>query len=106
MLGKPRGELADRGRLPGAVDADDDDHGGLVRDVENRRLAEQLGHLLRERRVQIRKLTARFEPAHELGGRAHADIARDQRFLEPLPVGVVTGIERRSRRELSGQRAT
>ena len=104
MLGQPRRELADRRRLAGAVDADDEDHGRLVSDVEDRRLAEELGHLLRERRVQIRELAARLEPAHELGGRADADVARDQRLLEPLPVGVVAGVERRRRGELAGQR--
>ena len=50
------------------------------------------------------ELVAGLEPAHELGGRAHADVALDQRLLEPLPVLVVAGIEGR-RGELAGERA-
>ena len=91
--------------LPGPVDADDEDHGRLVRDVEDRRLAEELGHLLGERRVEIRELAARLEPPHELGGGADADVAGDERLLEPLPVRVVAGIERGRRHDLAGERA-
>ena len=105
VLREPRRELADRRRLAGAVDADDEDHGGLVGDVEDRRLAEELGHLLGQRRVQIRELAAGLEPPHELGGGADADVAGDERLLEPLPVGVVAGIERGRRRELARERS-
>ena len=41
--------------------------------------------LLRERLVQVAELAARLEPPDELGRRAHADVAGDQRLLEPLP---------------------
>ena len=105
VLGEPRRELADRRRLARPVDADHEDHGRLVGHVENRRLAEELGHLLGERRVQIRELAARLEAPHELGSGADADVAGDERLLEPLPVRVVAGIERGRRHELAGERA-
>ena len=49
-------------------------------------------------------LAACFEPAHELGRCAHADIRADQRLLEPLPRKLVAGIERR-RGQLLRERA-
>ena len=104
VLRQPRRELPDRRGLAGAVDADDEDHGRLVGEVEHRRLAKQLRRLLREGRVQVRELPARLEPPHELGGCAHADVAGDQRLLEPLPVGVVARVERRCGGELAGER--
>jgi hypothetical protein len=55
------------------------------------RLAEHLRDLLRERAVQVGQLVPRFESAHELGGGTHADIALDQRLLEPLPVLALPG---------------
>ena len=64
-------------------------------DVERRRLAEELGDLLRERRAEVADRAAGLEPAHQLGGRAHADVAGDQRLLEPLPRALVAGVERR-----------
>ena len=67
-------------------------------------LAEHLGDLLRERAVQVGQVVAGLEPAHELGGRADADVALDQRLLEPLPVLVVAGIEGRGG-ELAGESA-
>jgi hypothetical protein len=68
------------------------------------RLAEELGHLLGERRVQVPELTARLEPPYELGGRPDADVAGDERLLEPLPVGLVSGVEGRRRGELARER--
>ena len=62
------------------------------------RLAEHVGDLLHERRAEVAELVPRLQPAHELRGRAHADVALDQRLLEPLPVLGVAGIERRSRK--------
>ena len=105
MFREPCRELADRRRLPGAVDADDEDHRRLVSDVEDRGRSEQLGHLLGERLVEIRQLAAALEPPHELGGGANADVAGDERLLEPLPVRVVAGVERGRRHELAGERA-
>ena len=75
-----------------------------MRDVERRRLAEQRRDLLCQRFVQIAELTACLEPLHELGRRADADVAHDECFLEPLPVSVVSGVERRGR-ELARERA-
>ena len=46
-------ELADRRRLAGAVDADDEHDARLAGEVDARRLAEELGDLLRERLVQV-----------------------------------------------------
>ena len=104
MLAELLRELADRRRLAGAVDADDEDHARLRADVQRRRLAEQLRDLLRERLAEIAELAAGLEPANELGGGAHADVAADQRLLEPLPVLLVARIEG-SRGELAGERA-
>ena len=98
------GELADRRRLAGAVDADDEDDGGRVRDVERRRLAEQRRDLLGERLAELGQLLPRLEPPDQLGRRAHADVGVDQRLLEPLPRGVVGRVERRDL-DLLGQRA-
>ncbi len=104
MLGEPRRELADRRRLAGAVHADDEDHARPCLHVQRARVAEQLCHLVDERRAEIADLTARLEPAHELGGRRHADVCLDQRLLEPLPREVVRRIERRGS-DLLGERA-
>ena len=97
-------QLADRRGLPRAVHTDHEDHARLTGEIERAGLAEHLGDLLGERPVQVGQLVARLEPAHELGGRADADVALDQRLLEPLPVLVVARIEGRGR-ELAGQRA-
>ena len=66
---------------------------GLLRQVQRARVAEELGDLLRERVAEVAELAAGLEPAHELGGRAHADVALDQRLLEPLPGLLVAGVE-------------
>jgi hypothetical protein len=66
-----------------------------VREVERRRLAEERGDLLREGRIQLGEILARLEPADQLGGRPYADVGVDQRFLEPLPRGIVTLASRR-----------
>ena len=95
MLGEPRGELADGRRLAGAVDADHQDHRGVVADVEDRRLPEELRNLVGECLVELRELASRFEPAHELGGGTDADVAGDERLLESLPVRLVAGVEHR-----------
>ena len=101
VLRELRRELADRRRLARAVDADDEDHGGRVREVERRRLTEQRGDLV----GQVADPAARLEPLHELGRRADADIAGDECLLEPLPVGLVGGIERHhGRRDLARER--
>ena len=40
-------------------------------------------------------VAARLEPSHELRRRGHADVAGDQRLLEPLPRRRVARVERR-----------
>jgi hypothetical protein len=74
-----------------------------VGDVEHGSLAEELGHLLGKRGVQIRELATRLQPPYELGGRADAYVPRDERLLEPLPIRVVAGIEGSRRCELAGE---
>ena len=101
VLAELAGELADGRRLPGAVDADDEDDARARVERERRRLAEQGLDLLDERVLEIAGDAARLEPAHELGRGGHADVAADQRLLEPLPrlvVGRVEGRRRRARR--------
>ena len=99
------GELADRRRLAGAVDADDEDDARALGQVQRSRLAQHLGDLLRERPIEVGQVVASLQPAHELGGGADADVALDQRLLEPLPVLVVPGIEGRGG-ELARERPT
>src|SRR5581483_11843477 len=87
-------ELADRRRLAGAVDADDEDHGGPVGvELEARRRPEERGDLVREREVQIAELLPLLESADELSGRGDADVGLQERFLEALPRRLVAGIE-------------
>ena len=95
MLAQPVGELADRRRLAGAVDPDDEHDRRVAGQLDARRLSEELGHLLRKRLVQIDEPAAQLEPPHQLGGGRDADVPRDQRLFEPLPRGGVAGIERR-----------
>ena len=98
VLVKLAGELADRRRLPRAVDADDEDHARLGLERERRRLAEERLDLLDEGVLEIAGDPARLEPPHELGRRRDADVASDQRLLEPLPRLVVGRVERRPTR--------
>ena len=94
MLTELLSELADGRRLAGAVDADDEDHRGLRAEGERRRRAEQLLDLLRERLAEVAHLAARLEPPHDLRRRANADVAVDERLLEPLPGLLVARVER------------
>ena len=96
-------QLADRRRLPGPVDADDEDHRRFGAQVEARRAAQELRGLVAERGAQLAGYLARLEPLDELGRRRDPDVGRDQRLLEPLPCLVVARVERR-RRDLLGQR--
>ena len=68
------------------------------------RLAEHRRDLLLERLAEVGQVAAGLEPAHELGGGAHTDVAVDQRLFEPLPVLRIARIEGR-RRQLARQRA-
>jgi hypothetical protein len=90
-------ELPDRRRLPRAVDADNEDDGGVRRDVEGGRTAEDALDLLGQRLLEAPDRATHLQPAYELGGRLDADVASDQRLLEPLPGRVVAGIEGCSR---------
>ena len=104
MLVEVVGELADRRRLPGAVDADDEENARLVAHRERPRLPEHRRRFLDERLGEIAGHAARLEPLDELGGGRHADVGRDQRLLEPLP-GLVVGRVEGGCGELAGQRA-
>ena len=88
-------EFPDRRGLAGAVDADDEDDARLAGEVDARRVAEELGHLLRQRLVEAREVAARLEPSNELGRRGHTDVTGDQRLLQALPRCRVAGIEGR-----------
>ena len=97
-------ELAHGRRLAGAVDADDEDHGRLGAESDRGRGAEQLLDLLGERLAEVADLAASLEAPHDLGRGADADVAVDERFLEPLPGFLVGGVERAGR-DLGRQRA-
>ncbi len=75
VLGELARELADRRRLPGAVDADDEDHARLAVERERRRLAEERLDLLDER--LLRGLRSRLAPRAD--GRAPRSPARRRR---------------------------
>jgi hypothetical protein len=95
VLSQPVGELADRRRLAGAVDADDEHDTRLPRKLDSRRLAEEVRHLDGERLVEVGEIAACLEPSHELSRGGDADVAGDQRLLEPLPGRRLTRVERR-----------
>src|SRR5207302_7661220 len=97
-------ELADRRRLAGAVDADDENHARRSAHVQRAGISEERRDLVGESFAEIAELAARLEPLDELCRRADADIGLDQRLLEPLPGQVITGVER-SRLDLLGERA-
>ena len=91
VLAQALGELADRRRLAGAVDADDEDDARLARRTSSvRGLAEQRAISSASASFRSVEVLARLEALHELGGRADADVGADQRFLEPLPGRGVT----------------
>ncbi len=92
MLRELARELSDRRRLPGPVDADDEDDGRALRSArQHRRIAEQRLDLLGERLAQVAELAARLEPPDELRRRRDADVGADQRDLEPLPRILLAG---------------
>ncbi len=104
VLAELLGELADRRRLAGAVDPDDEDHARLRGDVQGRGLAEQVGDLLRERLAEVAELAAGLQAADQLRSRPDPDVTADQRLLEPLPVLLVARVEGRGG-ELARERA-
>jgi hypothetical protein len=105
------GELADRRRLAGAVDADDEDDRRLVADVDRvvaraGQLGEQLGQPAGERLAADERALLGFalEPLDHLGGGACADVGVDQRLLEPLPGRLVEVALEQRRLDLGGER--
>ena len=103
VLAQLLGELADGRRLARAVDADDEDHGRLRAERERGRVAEQQLDLLGQRLAEVAELAAGLEPPHDLGRRPHADVAVDERLLEPLPRLLVACVEGAGG-DLGGQR--
>ena len=98
VLGELRRELPDRRGLAGAVHADDEHDRRLRGDVEARRAAEQRLHLFDETVLQTARRPPQLEATNQLGGRGHADVAADERLLEPLPRVSVGRVERAPRR--------
>ena len=105
MLAQLLRELADGGRLAGAVHTHDENHGRFRVEVERRRGAEQLLDLLGERVAEVGQLAARLQSPHDLRRGANAHITVDQGFLEPLPRFLVAGVER-ARGDLCSQGTT
>ena len=105
------GELADRRRLAGAVDADDEDHRRVGPQVDlvvagAGELGEQLREAVGQRLAadQVALLGLAFELLDDLGGRRGADVGVDQRLLEALPgVLVEVALEERGL-DLGGER--
>ncbi len=102
LVAQMPGELADRRRLAGAVNADGDDHRRLTADVDptltdTRRLGEQLDQPLAEHLAALEAAFAdfRFERRDDRRRRAGADVRHDQRLLEPFPGVLVEHTEQR-----------
>jgi hypothetical protein len=93
VLGKAVGELADRRRLAGAVDADDEYDARAVVHRERGRLAEQGRDLLHQCLRQVVDVTAPAEPLDEFVRRGHAHVGGDQCLLELLPRFVVARVK-------------
>ena len=105
VLAQLVGELADRRRLAGAVDPDDENHARPLVDGEARGAValEQCGRLLDQGFGHVARELTRLEPLHELGRGGNAHVGRDERLLEPLPRLVVRWVEGLER-QLLGQR--
>ena len=104
------GELADRRRLAGAVDADGHDHRRVVAYVDAvlaraGDAGEQLDEPLLQRLAALDHARGRLllELADDLRGRRRADVGHDQRLLQALPRLVVERVEER-RLDLGRQR--
>ena len=67
---------------------------GFAESVEARRAPEQRLHLLDETVLQTARRPPQLEATNQLGGCRHADVAADERLLEPLPRVRVGRVER------------
>ncbi len=103
VLAQPLGQLADRRRLAGAVDADDEQDARVGVHVERRRFAEQIRDLFRQGGGEVGDVLPPFEPLHERGRRGYAHVGTNQSLFETLPRGLVARIECCGG-ELGGQR--
>ena len=98
------GELADRRRLPRAVDADDEDD--RRRPIERQALLaldrDELGHDLLQPldELLLARGLALLQALHDLDSRRDAAVGGDQRLLDPFPRLLVARIEQ----QLAGQR--
>ena len=108
LLAQMPGQLSDRGRLPGAVHAGDEDHRWLRAQVDvvipgPRDVRQQLGQPLRERLAPADLAAGglALQLLHHLRGRARADVGVDQRLLQTLPCFVAQVLEQR-RLDLAG----
>ncbi len=105
------GDLADRRRLAGAVDADHQQHRRLAAEVDRGArgggdLGEDLDQALAHRLAvggDAAALDLVLEPFDHLGRGRRADVGEDQRLLQPLPGLVVDALEEAGR-DLLGQR--
>ena len=104
------GELADRRRLAGAVDADDQDQRRPLLDVEADAVAAaELGEQLDQpgadcvTALELAALDLGLEPADDVGGRPGADVGHDQGLLKPFER---LGVERleQARADLGSER--
>src|SRR4051795_5139590 len=110
-LAQVPGELADRRRLAGAVDADDEDDRRVGPQVDRvvagaRELGEQLGQAAGQRLAagKLALLGLALELLHHLGGGPGADVGVDQRLLQALPRLLVEVAFEQRRLDLGGQR--
>ena len=97
MLAEALGQLADRGRLAGAVDADDEHDRRPLGDGQRPRLAEQLLQLFRERRAEVAvgpRASSRRTSSAVAGTPTSAMISDSSRPLPGLVVRRVEGGER------------
>src|SRR5215210_8467328 len=103
MVAEFLGELPDRRRLAGSVDADDEDHRRLRVQIDRRWPAEEARRLVAQCFAEVAEVATCLQTLDELGRGRNAHVRGDQRLLEPLPGLVVARIEGGGR-ELLGER--
>jgi hypothetical protein len=94
----PGRELADRRRLAGAVDPDDEqDRRAALRRGTGRpvRVArdQQVRELGADRRFRTARVTAAAGTLHEVDGQGGTDVTGDERFLDVVPLRIVAAEE-------------